>query len=282
MKMRTRFTRLALVCLLLAGLGLLVPATSALAAGVALTIDDCAKCHDKEPQQIATLGMAHNTQITCISCHESHRPRVANNIPECSNCHSGEPHFQIEGCKTCHNPHTPLDISLKGELKDVCLTCHAAQGQELKANPSKHAEVSCNFCHADKHGMIPECVVCHEPHSTKMGQNDCRTCHQAHQPLLLTYGKDVPSVHCGACHDTAYNQLMGTKSKHFDLSCVFCHADKHKTVPACSDCHGMPHAEGMHQKFPKCGDCHSIAHDLNNWTTGSAKAKAKDKPKDKK
>jgi len=270
---KMKFIVFGFFCLVVTGWLTLVPAASSFAAGVALTVDDCAKCHDKEPQEIATKGAKHKTEISCISCHEGHRPRVANNIPECSNCHSGEPHFEVAACKSCHNPHSPLDITLKGEQKAVCLTCHGEEGQQLKANPSKHTEFACNFCHADKHGVIPQCVDCHEPHSTKMGQNDCNTCHQAHQPLLLTYGKDVPSVHCAACHNTAYEQLMASGTKHHELNCVFCHADKHKVVPACSDCHGLPHAEGMHKKFPKCGECHSTAHDLNNWAAKKEAAK---------
>jgi len=261
-----------LVCLLVFGLGILGATLPAASFGAAeLSVSDCVKCHEKEPAQIAAAGMAHQTEINCQSCHEGHRPKVANNIPKCSMCHSGEAHFELEGCTNCHNPHSPLDISLQGELKTVCLTCHAAEGQEMTANPSKHAEFACNFCHADKHGTIPECVDCHEPHSSNMTQSDCSTCHQAHKPLALNYSAQTPSVMCAACHDNAFNLLMESKTKHHDLACVFCHEGKHKVVPQCSDCHGNPHPEGMHQKFPKCGDCHNIAHDLNKWSAPTKK-----------
>jgi predicted CXXCH cytochrome family protein len=244
------------------------------AAKAELSAADCVKCHQKEPQEIAARGMAHQTQINCRDCHAGHRPMVANNIPECSNCHSGTPHFELQGCKSCHNPHAPKDISLKGELKDVCLTCHAAQGKELVASPSKHAQVACNFCHADKHGYVPQCLDCHQPHSAKMTQADCKTCHQAHMPLALTYGPEVQSVMCAACHGQAFNLLQASQAKHREIACVTCHANKHKTVPQCSDCHGLPHAEGMHKRFPQCGECHNIAHDLNNWPAKNAKPQA--------
>jgi predicted CXXCH cytochrome family protein len=248
-------------------------------AGAALTTADCQKCHDRQPQEIEAKGAAHKTAIDCLACHESHRPKVAKNIPECSNCHSGTPHYEIKGCQTCHNPHSPLEITLKGELKAVCLTCHEGPGKDLAANPSKHTEVACNFCHADKHGVIPDCISCHEPHSKQMTQADCKTCHQAHKPLALTYGTTVPSVQCAACHDQAFALLNASQTKHRDLACVACHADKHKMVPQCADCHGQPHAAGMHQKFPQCGDCHNIAHDLNNWAgQGGAKAPQGTKP----
>ncbi len=263
------------------GIGLFLVAASPAAAqeGAVLTSADCQKCHDRQPKEIAAKGAAHKTEIDCLACHESHRPKVAKNIPQCSNCHSGTPHFEIKDCMSCHNPHAPLEITLKGELKAVCLTCHEGPGKDLAANPSKHAEVACNFCHAEKHGVIPECVSCHEPHSKQMTQADCKTCHQAHKPLALTYGKEVPSAQCAACHDQAFGLLMASKTKHRDLSCVACHASKHKTVPQCADCHGLPHAEGMHKKFPQCGDCHNIAHDLNNWSgKGSSKETQGGKP----
>jgi predicted CXXCH cytochrome family protein len=266
-------------CLVFLGLGLWmtlsapVPARSA-DAPPTLTSADCVKCHQKETAAIAANGKAHKTELTCQSCHESHRPMSANNIPACSNCHSGEAHFEVKGCTKCHNPHSPLDITLQGELKDICLTCHGAEGKELKENPSKHTEFACNFCHADKHGVIPACTDCHESHSDQITQSDCKSCHQAHKPLALTYGDNVPSNQCAACHDRAFAQLTASKSKHHDKACVFCHAGKHKVVPQCSDCHGMPHAPGMHQRFPKCGQCHNTAHDLNNWPAKQETPKA--------
>ena len=70
----------------------------------------------------------------------------------------------------------------------------------------------------------------------------------------------------------AFNLLVASKAKHKTLLCVTCHQEKHKMVPKCQDCHGVPHAAGMMSKFPKCADCHGIAHDLNNWNTAPAAA----------
>lgn len=251
--------------------------TVALAQGggrPALSVDDCLKCHEKQPMEIEANGAAHKTKINCRDCHQGHRPAVANNIPQCSMCHSGQKHFELKDCTSCHNPHQPLAIVLKGELKAPCLTCHTGPQQQMDASPSKHGGLACNFCHAEKHGVIPECLQCHEPHSDKMTQADCKTCHQAHQPLTLTYGPQTASVLCAACHQTAFNQLAATATKHHDVACVTCHQNKHKTVPKCSDCHGLPHAETIHQKFPKCGECHNTAHDLNNFTSVSKKKEA--------
>jgi predicted CXXCH cytochrome family protein len=237
---------------------------TALAAQPVLAPTDCAKCHDVQPAQIEANGSKHKTAIDCLACHEGHRPKVAKNIPKCSNCHEGKPHYQEKfNCLGCHNPHQPLKVVLQGEQKEVCVTCHANPGRELVATPSKHTQLSCNFCHKE-HGAIPKCLDCHKPHSTEMTQADCATCHKPHKPLELMYAPTTASKMCGSCHGDVNTQLAASKAKHGQIACVTCHATKHKTVPKCSDCHGLPHG-AMHDKFPKCGQCHSIAHDLNNW-----------------
>ena len=240
-------------------------AASGAGAAPVLVDEDCAKCHDQEPTQIAANGRAHKTEVSCLTCHEGHRPKVANNIPECSGCHSGKAHYEVEGCKTCHNPHAPLEVRLEGPIKAVCLTCHQPQGQEMEANPSKHAEFPCNECHANKHKATPTCLECHDSHSQAITKDDCRSCHQAHQPLTLQYGDKVPNVQCAACHGEVLAQLTANTTKHHTVNCVSCHAKKHKTIAQCSSCHGTPHRSGLHKKFPLCGECHGTAHNLNNW-----------------
>ncbi len=260
-------------------LALVLPATvyAQDAAKAALSVGDCAKCHERQPAEIASNGAKHKTEINCQDCHTGHRPAVAKNIPQCGMCHSGQKHYELEGCIGCHNPHQPLDITLKGQMTAPCLTCHAGVGEELVSQPSKHTKLACNTCHADKHGNIPSCGVCHQPHSAEMTQNDCKLCHQPHQPKTLQYGAQTASVLCASCHKQAFNMLAASSAKHHDVTCVTCHQNKHKNIPQCNDCHGLPHPEAMHQMFPKCSTCHNIAHDLNNW---SAQEKAKPVVKD--
>lgn len=253
---------------------LALPAGGAMARQATLSVADCVKCHDVQPAQIEANGAAHRTQIDCLACHEGHRPKSAKNIPLCSNCHSGKSHYEIKNCVSCHNPHKPLMVTLSGKQKEVCLTCHPGPSKDMAASPSKHATFACNFCHAEKHGVIPNCVDCHKPHSTAMTQTDCGTCHMAHKPKELLYPPSTASQLCAACHGKVANQLAASKAKHSQLACVDCHANKHKTVPSCSNCHGTPHGV-MHDKFPKCGHCHNIAHDLNNWAKDNKAAKKK-------
>ncbi len=231
---------------------------------VSLENTDCAKCHDAQPQQIEANGGKHKSAVGCTDCHIGHPPKVSDNIPQCSMCHAGEPHFALANCLGCHtNPHTPLDITLAGELKPECLTCHGEVGNQLSAKPSKHTELFCNFCHADKHGAIPECSQCHEPHSAEMAAVACGSCHgNAHQPLVVTYADTTPDSSCAACHGDIAQTLKASKYKHSQVSCATCHQEKHKMIPACADCHGVPHPPEMLQNFKSCLECHLNPHDL--------------------
>ncbi|WP_298272689.1 cytochrome C [Geobacter sp.] len=246
-----------------------------------LSVNDCVKCHKQEPADIASAGAGHK-KITCFDCHTNHRPASKNNIPQCSKCHTGKKHYELTGCLGCHkNPHTPLNITLSGNITDPCLTCHTQQMAQLKQFPSKHSKLFCSTCH-NVHGKIPQCTQCHKPHSSEQTAADCKKCHKAHQPKNVVYGKDVPNKDCGACHKKAFELLSASKAKHKALACVYCHQDKHKMVPACQSCHGVPHPAGMMAKFSKCGECHNIAHDLNHWSTPAKVEPAKEPKKHEK
>ncbi len=230
-----------------------------------LDSSDCIKCHDQQPREIAANGASHKTELTCQDCHAGHRPKSANNIPQCSMCHEGEAHFTLQNCLRCHtNPHTPLDVTLAGSLKAECLTCHAPIGDQLKEKPSRHTQFACTFCHAEKHGRIPECTQCHKPHASEMTAANCGGCHaNPHQPRVVTYNpKSAPSEFCGGCHQSVYQKLKASQYKHSKLACAICHRKQHKMKPACTECHSSPHPEVMLMQFPNCLSCHSNPHDL--------------------
>ncbi len=245
----------------------IVGADSANAAfsGTSLNNDDCEKCHATFVQQIDEAGSKHKSEVACLECHAgTHPPGTEKGalIPKCSNCHEGQPHFDLDNCLACHrNPHQPLNITFEGAVKPACNTCHSNVVQEIDAAPSKHTEVDCSYCH-DKHGYKPDCLNCHEAHLAQQKFEDCVTCHQVHQPRTLAYGDTVQNVHCGACHEDTRTTLEAGATKHAGFQCVFCHADKHATVPQCQDCHGAPHNAEMLSKFKGCNECHQSAHNL--------------------
>ncbi len=155
----------------------------------ALTLVDCQKCHDREYQQIASEGTAHKEQVTCFDCHENHRPHVADNIPECKDCHGITPHQGMtdclschdrkENCTACHMAHQPL-VWPGGEPALLhCKVCHSRESELLKTNVSKHHNLSCIFCHR-KHRAIQSCSDCHgrpHPEGTHEMFPQCATCH---------------------------------------------------------------------------------------------------------
>ena len=233
------------------------------AAGVPpLTDSQCVLCHPQQPATIEARGAKHKTEVGCQDCHVEHPPLGANAVPECSMCHSGKPHYELEGCSACHSDtHAPLDLILEGEITGPCLTCHKQQGDEVTRHPSAHTDVACSECHT-AHRKVPSCMECHEKHTEDQDLASCKACHPVHMPLVITYGEDTPSHYCGACHEEAADLLAKNKTKHHDLACAYCHKNRHKIIPPCFACHGTPHPEAMLKKFPECGDCHSTAHDL--------------------
>jgi len=270
----TRVFNLILAFVLFACIGTAVAADPAQATAT-LNSSDCVKCHEQPPKDIAASGGKHKTEVTCQDCHAGHPPKVKKPIPLCSQCHEGKPHFKLQGCLGCHtNPHAPKNIKFGNNVTDPCLTCHTGQIEKLRANKSKHTALNCSFCH-NVHGRIPPCTQCHNSHSQEIVQKDCKACHQAHMPHVVTYKPETPSKFCAACHNKAFTLLASSPAKHSKLACVYCHQEKHKMVPKCTQCHVKPHPAAIMAKFPKCGECHSVAHDLNRWSEEPAAGAAK-------
>lgn len=253
---------MALSVLLLAGVCVL-PLS---AAGTGLENRDCIKCHVQEVAAVDARGLRHKTAVTCLECHREHPPLGGNAIPECALCHAGEvkPHYALEACVVCHDPHAPLEIDFAGagSVRNVCSSCHGREGTQLTEYPSLHTELDCTECHAD-HGSWLGCLDCHEGHSEGMTYQTCLRCHQPHMPAVVKYDDHVPNNWCSGCHGDVVETLAGNSSKHHDLSCVYCHKYQHRLVPTCETCHGEPHGAKMHRKYPDCRECHSGPHALD-------------------
>lgn len=225
---------------------------------------DCIKCHSAVQGVVDSKGAKHKTVIGCLDCHKGHPPMISKDkiIPVCADCHTGKPHYDIGGCRTCHtDPHAPLDIKLAVNLTAPCLSCHPAQGDEVKNYPSRHSKLFCTTCHK-AHRDVPPCMSCHQPHSAEQTEKDCQMCHPAHKPLTISISPDMPNSQCAACHKGISDTLSAADTKHSAVACVACHKEKHKYVPACESCHGSPHPAGMLKQFPQCNMCHISAHSL--------------------
>jgi len=233
-----------------------------------LTVTQCGQCHPTHFGALKEAGGKH--QFDCRECHEvfhAYNPlknNYAEIMPKCATCH-GQPHgTKHVQCLNCHeNPHAPNRVPMTHMLAGICSDCHGAQNTELQKFPSKHTEQACNSCHHNRHGYIPQCAECHEPHFETQAEATCQQCHPVHQPLTIALSSNVELETCNACHSDIYVKWQGTPSKHGQVGCAECHT-QHAMIPECSLCHVAPpgHAPKMLEQFPNCLTCHLDVHDL--------------------
>jgi predicted CXXCH cytochrome family protein len=149
---------------------------------------ECGNCHAAVSSAIQQYPSGH-ADVGCIDCHhEQHGFK-----PGCNECHP-EPHMPFQNnaeCMTCHQVHTPLQISLGDEVNNsVCQGCHSDPVDILTASKKKHAPLNCVFCHAKTHGTIPSCQECHGngPHNPDLLKEfkGCLECHGDPHSLTLS------------------------------------------------------------------------------------------------
>lgn len=231
-----------------------------------LTILDCARCHPAQFGKLKENGGKH--RFDCKDCHEVFhaynplRNNYADLMPKCSQCHD-LPHGDKHGdCLACHtNPHTPRVVPAAGNLAGKCGSCHTQQIADLKQFPSQHSKQDCQTCHHDRHGYIPNCSECHEPHFSGQGFETCTTCHPVHKPLQITFRTEDDMRTCSNCHGEVYGKWSTTPSKHGTVACTLCH-DQHGVIPECLKCHTPPHGKKLLEMFPNCLTCHLDVHNM--------------------
>ena len=240
----------------------------------------CERCHGPERfLELREGAFAHGTwtgfelagahrQSGCEACHGREElsaararslGRVQDRFPgpsdRCATCHA-DPHrgafdrpgmpAQVdgrEGCARCHQP-----VSFRALTLDS-FDHQRWTGYPLKA---KHAEASCNACHAPlrqedalgrRHGFArgQDCAACHaDPHVGQFavaGRNDCARCHDesGFRPARFDHqtGSRFPldanhaALDCGRCHQ-AWPLAGGGQ------------AVRYKPLGTrCQDCHGF-------------------------------------------
>ncbi|MBN2706702.1 MAG: hypothetical protein JXR89_09720, partial [Deltaproteobacteria bacterium] len=124
----------------------------------------CETCHSAQKAEVVKYKSAH----TAVACSECHHTRHGHK-PACTECHS-EPHAKFvdnAGCMGCHPVHSPREINYPAATENsLCASCHGDITRALAASPRKHSTLQCVFCHADRHGYVPDCGKCHsQPHS---------------------------------------------------------------------------------------------------------------------
>ena len=147
----------------------------------------CDSCHVEQKKEVIEYKSAH-TEVACSECHHTRH----GHRPDCTECHS-VPHTDFvdnSGCMGCHPVHSPREINYPATTgNQTCAGCHAEVTQHLTSSALKHSALQCVFCHADKHGYVPDCTKCHsQPHSKAMlarFENNCLTCHGEAHALVL-------------------------------------------------------------------------------------------------
>ncbi len=231
-----------------------------------LTPIQCGQCHPSQYGDLSKAGGRH--QFYCQGCHQiihAYNPRKNNwaeLMPNCSNCHV-LPHGEtFDDCSSCHpKPHSPLQVPSSDDLADLCIECHQEQPEALQKYPSAHSEVGCTECHAGRHGTIPSCLECHEPHFADQEPTSCGQCHPAHSPLQIAFAPDSGARTCGSCHETVYATWSKTPSRHGKVNCTICH-DEHGLLPECTQCHENPHSAKLIAYYSNCLTCHLNPHNL--------------------
>ncbi|MBW2185131.1 MAG: hypothetical protein JRG71_01640 [Deltaproteobacteria bacterium] len=229
---------------------------------------ECARCHEQVFTDLRDFGGAH--KMVCRDCHDTFHNfkrglTLDERLPACEDCHE-QPHGDDEAmldCLNCHsNAHAPVASLNIDHLEPLCASCHNGPAEQL-AQPSSHADMSCNECHHEQHGYLPTCIECHdEPHSIFENSASCMQCHPVHNVSIMLYSDEIPNQPCAGCHSEAFDKLEKGHLAHSELNCTFCHANEHGNVPSCEECHNTPHNPEMLAEFDQCSDCHGSPHDL--------------------
>ena len=239
----------------------------------------CMRCHPDIARLLRTAGEKH-AGVACRECHlQVHayfpdKTGYAEILPKCARCHQHPHGEELVKCSDCHQEaHSPLYIPGGRALAGGCYVCHEELDRDIKTFFTAHTELYCTGCHHTRHGYIPSCLECHQPHKGTLpvpgiitandaSLDQCLSCHPPHKALKVEYADDTPNTVCGFCHRKAYEMLDTNKTRHSALQCSQCHPGKHRTIKRCRECHNVPHPGTMVDNFRSCGQCHGVAHSV--------------------
>lgn len=131
----------------------------------------CQLCHAYNPSRPTgfpqIIAETHNPGKACVSCHNSHSPRIKQSVEECSNCHGGianQKAVSVHAALPCTQCHIVPDghrveprvvMAGKPTTREVCGHCHNRGADSAPEIPRIDLA---------SHGGRFVCWECHYPH----------------------------------------------------------------------------------------------------------------------
>jgi hypothetical protein len=178
-------------------------------------------------------------------------------------------HTLYPGCLRCHDGK---HVSREGKvIRNECQLCHTIIGQETQVRTptevqaaekfkhpwpllGKHAQLTCNTCHAKGRGLTPECATCHlRPAGAPMAF-PCAQCHLKEQSLQ-------PTMTCITCHPARTE--LHLKATHSATPCTTCHIPHEWKVAKREPCLTCHPDKSDHNAPIACRDCHMFRQVAN-------------------
>jgi len=234
--------------------------------------NDCAGCHNPHNQS-SVKEMKANQPAMCLKCHTN------KNIKDFTTSTHAKKNI---GCEGCHKSGHDVRKISKGEVSQVCGTCHSTHQTDF--NNSIHQTVMKN---GNKNA--PTCIDCHGSHniiSSKLSI-ESKSCLKCHLDEKLFPGEEKGSAKFVARYKTSIHSSIQKDGKQA-AGCVDCHGDhqiestsdpskstvKAKMMETCGKCHakeiehynnsshGQAYKNG-NKEAPTCFQCHG-EHSINS------------------
>jgi predicted CXXCH cytochrome family protein len=203
------------------------------AAPVAITSDDCMKCHD---QPGLTMTLDDGEVLSLYVDQNVWMGSVHGDKLNCTDCHTNITTF----------PHETWDIPSKRDYSisqyDLCRRCHF--DNYTKTLDSIHYKM---FSEGDQNAPL------------------CTDCHGAHDIIALPEDRRAISQTCARCHPAVYDQYINSVHGQALLS------EDNYDVPVCTDCHtahtiqNPTTASFRLESVQLCANCHSNAELMKKY-----------------
>ena len=225
---------------------------------------DCLTCHTAALNSSGVRSWLNVTNfnhspmpVSCISCHESKRPR---NISPHSTGQLGEK----QDCVSCHSfPNwKPASFNHVVPLTS-CIECHRTNTKDDRPLPKAshpsavYNQIDCIQCHTNSNNSKKWADVIFNHRTHTPAPTSCMNCHEIIRPLSHTLSPRISGMDkadCKSCHTSSADWKQVAAFDHENMkptSCIGCHST---STPANQT--GHPSIIGNYNKID-CFQCHT-------------------------